>query len=543
MNIAASGSRQSRLPAEPFGPRFRNHLEVVPNVVDEAPSRPPPTEIRLDNGMAAAAISFGPFCLLPAQRLLLEGSEPVRIGSRALEILIALVEHHGELLSKNALMERVWPDTTVVEANLSVHIAALRRALRDGDGENRYLVNTPGRGYRFVAPIIFANRGQPSTPKTAAIRPLHNLPELLTPLIGREGSIKELTEQLPRLRLLTLTGPGGVGKSAAALALAERQTKAYPDGVWLVDVAQLSDSRQLPYAVAAMLGLDIRPERPLVDLLTALKHRRTLLVLDNCTHLVAAAASFVTEILRAAPGVQILATSREPLRAEAEHVHRFSPLANPVASAGLTAAQALQFPAVQLFVERIVASFGEYRLNDADACIVADVCQKLDGLPLAIELAAARVAILGVRGVTGRIGYPFELLVDGHRTAPPRQQTMYAALEWSYGLLSDLEQSILRRLASFEDGFTLQTVTAMAADFGQAESEILNTILGLVSKSLIMADIQGSELRLLLLKTTRAYLQIKRAESGERDIPYLPNAERNVRVLQLSHRAQASMPS
>jgi predicted ATPase len=255
-----------------------------------------------------------------------------------------------------------------------------------------------------------------------------------------------------------------------------------------------------------------------------------LLVLDNCTRVIASAAAFATEVLRSAPGVQILATSREPLRAEAEYVHRLSQLASPAASAGLTASKALCFPAVQLFVERMASSLGEFELSGADAPIVGDICQKLDGLPLAIEFAAARAAILGVRGVAARVEYPFEFLVGGHRTAPARQQTMYATLEWSYALLSDLEQSILRRLSFFDDTFTLRAAAAIATDTGYSESEIINSVLGLVAKSLVMADIQGTEPRLWLLQTTRAYARIKSAESGERESSYSVHAEPHARL-------------
>jgi DNA-binding winged helix-turn-helix (wHTH) protein len=286
MNIVSLRCRESRLPVSPVGldrTRSRNHLEVMPSVADKRPDRPAPaTGIRVDGGAVATAILFGSFCLFPVRRLLLEGDQPVRIGSRALEILIALVEHHGELLSKNALMERVWPDTTVVEANLSVHIAALRKALRDGSGENRYLVNMPGRGYRFVAPITLAEDREPSTLQAAAAQPLYDLPQQLTPLIGRNDSIQELTEQLQGFQLLTVAGPEDVEKSAATLALAEGHADAHEPGVWLVDLAQLTDPRQLPYPVAAAPGLDNHPKRPLSDFLIELKHMRTLLVLNNC---------------------------------------------------------------------------------------------------------------------------------------------------------------------------------------------------------------------------------------------------------------------
>jgi predicted ATPase/DNA-binding winged helix-turn-helix (wHTH) protein len=492
----------------------------------------------INTNAAATAVLFGPFRLLPAQRLLLEGNTPVRLGSRALEILIALIEEHGELVSKNVLMARVWPDTTVVEANLSVHVAALRRALRDGQGGNRYLVNMPGRGYRFVAPITLVESSEGSTPKPAT-KPLHNLPKLLTRLIGRDDSLKELTEQLPRSRLLTITGPGGIGKSAVALALAERQIDTYEHGVWLIDLAALNEPCDVASTVAAALGVQIHSEQTMADLLTALRHKRMLLVLDNYTRVIASAATFTTEVLRGVPGVQILATGREPLRAEAEHVHRLSQLKAPSASARLTAVEALRFPAVQLFVERMAESLGEFELKDADAPIVVDVCQKLDGIPLAIEFAAARAAVLGVRGVAARVEYPFEFLVGGHRTAPSRQQTMYATLEWSYGLLSTREQLILRRLALVDGSFTLHQAAKIVADIGSAENEIINNILGLVAKSLVMADVQGSEPRLWLLETTRAYARIKLAERREGGTAPRRRAAHGVRTFQISNLAPA----
>ena len=542
MNIALPGPRQFPSPAEVLRPdriRSRYHLEAVRQVADapagESLAKAP---ARINSNTGASAILFGPFRLLPAQRLLLEGNKPVRLGSRALEILVALLEENGELVSKSVLMARVWPDTTVVEANLSVHIAALRRALRDGQDGNRYLVNMPGRGYRFVAPITLVGGSEPSTPIGSAIKPLHNLPNLLTPLIGRDDSMNELTEHLKLSRLLTITGPGGSGKSAVALALAEKQIDAYVDGVWLIDLAPLTEPCQVSRAVAAALGIKLRPEEPRSDLLNALRHKRMLLVLDNYTRVIASAATFTTEVLRGAPGVRILATGREPLRAEAEHIHRLSQLQTPSKSARLTAKQALGFPAVRLFVERMVASLGEFELKDADAPIVVDICQKLDGLPLAIEFAAARAAILGVRGVSACVEYPFELLVGGHRTASSRQQTMYATLEWSYGLLSELEQTILRRLSFFEGTFTLQGAANFVADIGCTESEIVNSVLGLVAKSLAMADVQGPEPRLWLLETTRAYARIKLAESGEGDTIHRRQAN-CVRAFRLSGLARA----
>jgi DNA-binding winged helix-turn-helix (wHTH) protein len=259
MNIALSRTHQFPPPVEaprPDRTHPRHHLEVVPNPKAQADLPLPREAVGADNSAAATSILFGTFRLLPAQRLLLEGNTPVRLGSRALEILIVLVEQHGELVSKKVLMARVWPDTTVVEANLSVHIAALRRALRDGRDGSRYLVNMPGRGYRFVAPIKLVEDSEPSAPIESATKPLRNLPILLTPLIGRDDKIKGLTEQLPQRRLLAITGPGGVGKSAVALARPEKQIDAYEHGVWLIDLGPLTDPSEVARAVAAALGVE-----------------------------------------------------------------------------------------------------------------------------------------------------------------------------------------------------------------------------------------------------------------------------------------------
>jgi DNA-binding winged helix-turn-helix (wHTH) protein len=233
---------------------------VVPNPKAQPEPALPREVVGINNNAAVTAILFGPFRLLPAQRLLLEGNEPVRIGSRALEVLIVLVEQHGELVSKKVLMARVWPDTTVVEANLSVHVAALRRALRDGLDGNRYLVNMPGRGYRFVAPVAIAEDSEPVAPMEPPTNSLHNLPKPLTPSIGRDDKIQRLTEQLPQRRLLAITAPGGVGKSAVTIARAEKQFDAYERGVLLIDLGPLTDPSEVARAVAAALGVEFRSE-------------------------------------------------------------------------------------------------------------------------------------------------------------------------------------------------------------------------------------------------------------------------------------------
>jgi predicted ATPase/DNA-binding winged helix-turn-helix (wHTH) protein len=461
-----------------------------------------------------SAVSFGPYRLLPAQRLLVEGDKPVRLGSRALDMLIALVEHPGEVVSRDELMARVWPNTHVDEGNLKFQISALRRTLGGG---NRYLVNVPGRGYSFVAPVARAEEAGTAAPEPVETETAHNLPALLTRLIGRGDTITRLAHQLLRQRLLTIVGAGGIGKTSVALAVAEQLIPAYEHGVWLIDLAPLADPRLVPSTLAAALGFEIRGENPLPGLVASFQDKKMLLVLDNCEHVIDAAAALAVGVLAGAPGVQMLATSREPLRTEGEHVHRLSPLASPPALARLTAAEALGFPAVRLFVERAAATLDEFELTDADAPIVADICGRLDGIALAIELAAARVDIFGVRGVAAHLDDRFQLLTRGRRTALPRHRTLRATLDWSYELLPEPERVVLRRLAIFAGGFTEEAASVVAASTEIAAWEVVESLANLVTKSLVSVDVGGVMVRYRPPETIRAYALQKLAESGERE--------------------------
>ena len=274
------------------------------------------------------AISFGPFRLVPTQRLLLEDDNPVRVGSRALDILTALVERPGELVGKHELMARVWRGTFVEEGNLKFQVGALRRALGDGRGGRRYIATSAGQGYRFVAPVSVAQAPAAAALPAAPTRRNHNLPQQLTRLIGRADAVSRIVARLQRHRLLSIVGPGGIGKTSVAIAVAEASLNTYEHGVWFVDLAPLADARLVPSAVAQVLGFDIRSDDPVPGLVGALRDRRLVLVLDNCEHVIEAAATLAVAILRGAADVHILATSREPLRAEGEHVQRLPPLSS-----------------------------------------------------------------------------------------------------------------------------------------------------------------------------------------------------------------------
>ena len=463
--------------------------------------------------MNADAISFGPFRLFSAQRLLLEGDRPVRLGSRAFDILAVLVERAGEVVSKEELISRAWPRTFVEEANLKIQISALRRALGDGQGGHRFVVTVPGRGYSFVAPVHRAE--PPQVALSVAPAAGHNLPFALTRMIGREDAAAALTTLCSRERLVTVVGPGGVGKTTVALAVAERLLARFEGGVWLTDLAPLADPHLVASAVANVLGMDVRSENPLSSVVAGLRHRRMLLVLDNCEHVIDAAASFAAAVLAGAPGVKILATSREPLGVAGECEYRLGPLSSPPRSSTLTAAAVAAFPAVQLFVERVSAIVEDFALTDANAPLVGEICRRLDGLPLAIEFAAARVEALGIEGLAARLDDGMRVLGARSRAAMPRHRTMRAVVDWSYGLLSEDEQRFLRALGVFSGGFTVEAAAAIASDPTGASADAIERLADLVVKSLVVADVSGANPRFRLLDTTRAYALDKLAESGE----------------------------
>jgi len=466
--------------------------------------------------MDGHAISFGPFRLVAAQRLLLEGDKPVRLGSRAFDILAALVERAGEVVDKQELISRAWPQTFVEDANLKIQVSALRRALGDGQGGHRYVVTVPGRGYNFVAPVRRDERSRVPSAPTSAPQALHNLPFAATRMIGREDVVATLVSHLSRQRLVTIIGPGGIGKTTVALAVAERVIAEYEHGVWLVDLAPVGDPRLVPTAVATVLGLEVRAEDPLPDLVGSLKDKRMLLLLDNCEHVIDKVVDLATAVLRGAASVNILATSREPLGVAGEREYRLRALGTPQPAPGLTADEAKAFPAVQLFVERVTAILENFALTDANAPLVGEICRKLDGLPLAIEFAAPRVATLGVEDLAARLDDRLPLLKARRRTTTPRHRTMQAVLDWSYGLLSEDDQLFFRALSIFSGGFT---VDAAAAAMGSPRTGIdaIDRLADLVAKSLVVADVTGAETRFRLFDTTRAYALEKLEESGARE--------------------------
>ncbi|MDN4983047.1 winged helix-turn-helix domain-containing protein [Bradyrhizobium arachidis] len=466
-----------------------------------------------DNNDQDSAISFGAFRLFPRSRLLEKDGVPLHLGGRALDILIFLAERAGEVVDKRELVKRVWADVNVDEGSLRFHITSLRKALGDAGEGARYVVNVPGRGYCFTAPLL---RAAPAEVRTSAVAPsLQSLPAPLARMIGRDDAVEKIAAELSLHRFVTIVGPGGIGKTSVALAVAHGQQAGFEGQVCFVDFGALTDPRLVSGTIAAALGLTVSSGDPIPGLLQSLRSRRMLLLFDSCEHIIDELAPLAERMVREAPALHVLATSRESFRTEGERVYRLFPLDCPPQRDGLSMADVLAYPASQLFVERITESLSEFELSEEDAPLVADICRRLDGIALAIELAAGRVNAYGIAGTASLLDSRFSLLWRGRRTAIPRHQTLSAALSWSYDLLPAAESATLRGLSVFVGPFTLEAALAVAASQGIDEAEAVEAISNLLSKSLIATSPAERRLRYRLLDTTRAFVGDKLVESGE----------------------------
>jgi predicted ATPase/DNA-binding winged helix-turn-helix (wHTH) protein len=471
---------------------------------------------------ANASFTFGPFHLLTARHELLAQGVPVAIGQRALDVLFVLVARHGELVTKDELMSEVWPGVVVEENNLAVHISALRKILGQAADGKSYLQTVAGRGYRFVAPVTrdaTARAAEPpaALPDLAPAGPqgvAHNLPQLLTSLIGRGGELDVLKARLQSHRLVTLTGAGGVGKTRLAIETGLQALPGYPDGAWLVDLAPIRDL--VSAVVAEALGVAHAGDT-IAALAAAIKGKRLLLILDNCEHVIAQSARLAEALIRSCPQVSILATSREPLALAGESVFRVPSLPAPAADDGLTAEAARRFGAIEMFVERAAALGEGFALTDQNAATIAAICRRIDGIPLAIELAAPRLRVLSERQLASGLDERFGLLTGGSRTAVPRHQTLQALIAWSHELLSPVEQQMLRRFSVFAGSTALSSILAVTAGDDIAPPQVLDLVTSLVEKSLIMADRRQDETRYRLPESTRYFAQDKLAAAREED--------------------------
>ncbi len=466
-------------------------------------------------GESDEAVSFGPFVLKPAQRMLLHEGKAVPLGSRSLDILCLLVERAGQIVGKDEILARVWPTTYIADGNLRVHVAGLRKALGDGRDGQRYIVNVPNRGYSFVEAVQRnADEALPQEVRSADVGPAwKSLPALQSQIIGRDQAAQALTEQIVQRRLVTVVGAGGVGKTTLAVStvtslLAETRAAAW-SGAYFVDLASLADTCLVPSALGSALGVATVADGSLSGLIAHLQDKELLILFDNCEHVIGAVAEIADAILRGAPRVRILATSREPLRIEGEWVHHLQPLAMPSTTFDLTSNEAIAYPAIELFIDRANARSESFVLRDEDIGSVIEICRRLDGIPLALELAAGRIDVFGVRGLAVALDSLFAVLTKGRRTALPRHQTLHATLDWSFNLLGPRDRILLQRLAVFPGAFTLGSATAVAAWGELSASDVVEGISDLVTQSLLSADVSRDETLFRLLETTRAYAREK----------------------------------
>lgn len=459
----------------------------------------------------------------------------MQLGSRAFDLLVALVEAGGELVSKRDLTEKVWPNGFIDESALRVHIGTLRKALGEGKDGQRFILNEAGRGYRFVAALnkVRQPTGQSSGENKAQAQAL---PRPLGRLVGRDDVVAGLCDQVPDRRFLTIIGPGGMGKTTVAVAIADRLASHYEYDPLFVDFASVADESFVSFTLAALLGVVVAEEDGLPTILHALSGRRQLLLFDNCEHLLEAVSALAEAILRHAPGIDILATSREPLRAEGEWIHRLLPLSLPGESDEIaSAADALQFSAVQLFMERAQALTGGSMLTDEDAPFAVEIARRLDGIPLALELAAARIDMFGLQMLARKLDDRFAILTKGRRTAMPRHQTLRATVDWSYELLSAEEQALLRALSVFRGRFQLDDAVAI---YPAGEAGIFDSLSNLVSKSMVAVEGGQRGVSYRLLDTMAAYAEEKLASSGDSQAVSLRHAQF---CLDVAERANAAI--
>src|ERR1700730_12586079 len=452
-----------------------------------------------------------------ARRELRARGVPVPIGGRAFEIIEVLVQSAGELVPKNDLSARIWPGAIVEDNTLQFHISAIRRAL----GSDREILKTAsGRAYRLLG--AWTSRESTSSVDSMDLEPMRspaepfqtNLPAAASELVGRTNAVQHLRGLLSAYRVVTLTGPGGIGKTRLAFEVARGLFPSFQGDVRLVELVSLSDPGLVPSAVAGGLSLKLGGDEISAECVArAIGAQRLLLVLDNCEHVIDAAARLAETIVRMCPRTTILATSREILKIEGEHVYRVPPLDVP--SQHEEPDDILGRSAVQLFIAATRAVHSDFSPNGENLPAIAAICRRLDGIPLAIDLAAARVATLGLQQVVVDLDDHLGMRPGARQTVLPRHQTLRATRDWSYELLPEPERLVMRRLAVFAGNFTAEAASLVAVGGETTASEVIHSLVNLVTKSLVTLEVGSPNAHYRLHETTRAYALEKLTESGE----------------------------
>jgi predicted ATPase/DNA-binding winged helix-turn-helix (wHTH) protein len=457
-------------------------------------------------------IGFGPFQLYPAARILKKNLDPVDIGGRAFDILVALLRRPNEIVTKRELFELVWPNIHVDDGSLRTQITYLRKALGEGEGEARYIRNVAGRGYCFVGTVT---TGAPGAEREKAKSwCAHALPLPPPKIVGRDEVIRQISSQLLEHRFVSIVGPGGIGKTTVAAAVVEA-TAAEFDNVHFLDLSPLNEPGLVASALASSLGIPLNTSTPLAAMLVALNSQHDLVVFDCCEHVIDDVAHLAGAIYQEAKRTYVLATTRESLRTGGERIYRLRPLECPPDGQTMSAAETLAYPAVELFSDRLVASGAVDGLTDSTLSAVGEICRRLDGIALALELVAGSVETYGIQGISSLLNNQGTFHLRGPRGAAPRQQTLSATLEWSYNLLHEVERSVLLRLSVFVGHFSVEAAQVVAAGGGVDGWQVVESIDNLVTKSLASLDPTGPTLRYRLLDTTRRYLYQRLEASGE----------------------------
>jgi predicted ATPase len=441
-----------------------------------------------------AEIVFGPYRFDRDRRTLWKGDTLLQVGARALAILSALTEAPGSLVSKRELLEQAWPDGGVDEANLKVQISTLRKALHGCEGLIRA---ESSLGYRFLGETV------PSDPYLNTRRPVFVAPPLPTELVGRDDVVAAIAGTLKDNRLVTVLGPGGIGKTTVALAIAHRLSDTFADGTCFIDLNRIARDGELYDEVACALDLSVGEVTSLEKIQAALQGRRLLLVIDSCEHVTDAVALLVEHVLSFSDQIRILVASRESLNVGAEFVWRLEPLEVPPSSV-IDTANVARYSAIQLFIRTAAEASDDFIFDDESAPAIAELCRRLDGIPLAIEMAASMAGTLDIGEIRRSLDQRFSL--DGDRPATnPRQRSLFSTIDWSYHLLTFNERAVLRRLAHFTGAFTLDAAVAVAADDLADGSVVRETIVALANKSFLIVNHQTSPPEYRVLEATRAY--------------------------------------